>query len=56
MPSLLKGMRAALLNLATLLLLLDLVLLIYGVFARYLLGKLRRSGWTNWPATSSSAQ
>lgn len=38
MPSLLKGMRAALLNLATLLLLLDLVLLIYGVFARYLLG------------------
>ena len=31
-------MRAALLNLATLLLLLDLVLLIYGVFARYLLG------------------
>ena len=40
MPSLLKGMlRAALLNFATLLLLLlDLVLLIYGVFARYLLG------------------
>lgn len=38
MPSLTKHLRAVLLNLGTTLLLLDLLLLIYGVFARYLIG------------------
>lgn len=38
MPSLLKGMRGVLLNVSTLLLLLDLCLLVYGVCSRYLFG------------------
>lgn len=38
MPSLIRHLRAVLLNLGTALLLLDLLLLIYGVFARYLIG------------------
>jgi len=38
MPAFIKRVRALLFNLGALLLLLDLLLLIYGVFARYLLG------------------
>jgi TRAP-type C4-dicarboxylate transport system permease small subunit len=38
MPSLVRRLRTALLHLGTALLLLDLLLLIYGVFARYLIG------------------
>lgn len=38
MPACIKRLRSLLLNLGTTLLLLDLLLLLYGVFARYLLG------------------